>query len=801
MSDQQRNDRLDDENGSNAKKNESAAQDTPQVKESAGIPEGTARKESSAPDVRNIPEDDGKAVEKKKKKKKRTAGGRFWGKVGKLPPVRGLRTFFHNLARFPVLQSFFFAFMLFLVIDMLGHRSFFGGLLHFFMYPHLFLLNVLIIWVTFLPGLFLRRRYFVYMAVGALWLTLGVVNFVLLGMRVTPFEAVDIAIFKTGFSIIHMYMSVPEIVLCIAAIVLALILLVIMWFKVPRVKPPYKKGLISFPAAVVALALVLPLMKTTGVLPEQFHNLRDSYEKYGFVYSFCCSLFDRGIEKPDSYSDKTMDQLMAGYKGLTDDTDAKEPNIIFLQLESFFNLMDLDTVTFNEDPTPFFNSLKKTYPHGYLTVPSIGAGTANTEFESIAGMSLSFFGTGEYPYKTVLQDTVCEAMPHVLAERGYSSTAIHNHTGTFYDRHLVYAQLGFDRYIAREYMEGLENEEIWNPIGWVRDEILIREIMNTLCTTEKKDYIYAVSVQGHGGYPSYEVEGGDLGISIEDGLEDDDGRKYKFTYFANQMRDMDNFLRDLTEALSAYDEEVVLVMYGDHLPSLDLEMEDFKEDTVKDLFETEYIIWSNFALGTEGDAPLYRDLCAYQTGAYVLDLLGIHDGNLIRYHQTASENYLPITESKSYKKGLHMLQYDILYGEQYVYDGEMPYGKTDMQMGLYPITIERVEPIYHGFKIYGTHFTTYSYVLLNGSLLDDIMVDFEEGCFIVLEEDPLEDGDVITIIQQATDTTELSRVKFVYRKNAAGDEDATEPPTSEGIASPTEKNTEPSTEDSADDVT
>lgn len=706
--------------------------------------------------------------EKKEKKPSRvrrffSVFGRFFHRVSQTRVMQALYGFFKRLAKYPVWQSLFFAALLFLVIDILGHRSVIGGILHLFMYPHLFLLNTLIIWIFFLPGIFFKRRYFVYMAFGALWLTLGVINFVLLSMRVTPFEAVDIAIFKTGFAIIHMYMTPVEIALAAAAIIGAIILLVVMWFKVPRAVPHKRQGAIAFPAAVVALAIIVPLFRTTGIVPTHFHNLRDSYEKYGFVYCFSCSLFDRGIAEPDEYSKQAVQELMDGYGSLTDDEDAKQPNIIFLQLESFFNLEDLESVTFSEDPTPFFNSLKESCYHGYLTVPSIGAGTANTEFESITGMSLSFFGTGEYPYKTVLQDTACEAMPHVLRERGYTATAIHNHTGTFYDRHTVYSQLGFDRYIAREYMVGLEDDYYWNPIGWVRDEILTREIMDTLQTTPETDYVYAVSVQGHGGYPSYDLGGG-FGITVTNSGEIGSSRAYKFEYFANQMRDMDNFIRGLTEALTDYKketgEDVVLVMYGDHLPSLEIEEDEFKEGTVNNLFQTEYIIWSNFGIeeGTE-EEDLRQDLAAYQTGAYLLDLLGIHTGNLVRYHQTSDYNL--IEDDEAYKNGLHMLQYDILYGEQYVYEDGESYEQVDMKMGLFDITIDSVTPDVNGFTIDGKNFTIYSIVLLNGSRVD-FSIERGGGCIHVTDE-TLEDGDVIAVIQEATDTTELSRVELTYR--------------------------------------
>ena len=80
----------------------------------------------------------------------------------------------------------------------------------------------------------------------------------------------------------------------------------------------------------------------------------------------------------------------------------------------------------------------KNYSSGYFTVPAVGAGTANTEFESITGMSAKFFGPGEYPYKSVLLDKTFESIPYDLKEIGYSTHVIHNHRGVFYNRNQVF---------------------------------------------------------------------------------------------------------------------------------------------------------------------------------------------------------------------------------------------------------------------------------------------------------------------------------------------------------------------------
>ena len=98
------------------------------------------------------------------------------------------------------------------------------------------------------------------------------------------------------------------------------------------------------------------------------------------------------IEKTESNLPKTKE-------------DGKRPNILFLQLESFFDPTLVNYLDISEDPIPNFRKLMKEYSSGYYKVPSVGAGTANTEFETITGMSLHYFGPGEYPYKSILKET------------------------------------------------------------------------------------------------------------------------------------------------------------------------------------------------------------------------------------------------------------------------------------------------------------------------------------------------------------------------------------------------------------
>src|SRR5699024_1966295 len=113
----------------------------------------------------------------------------------------------------------------------------------------------------------------------------------------------------------------------------------------------------------------------------------------------------------------------------------------------------------------------------------------------------------------------------------------------------------------------------------------------------------------------------------------------------------------------------VLVMYGDHLPTLGLTVEDVSN---RYLFDTSYVIVDNIGLEKQD-----QTLCSYQIAAEVLDQVDIHVGTMMQYHQARRK-------TKWYLPDMELLQYDLLYGERYAYDmdGETPYETLDMQMGI-----------------------------------------------------------------------------------------------------------------------
>ena len=488
--------------------------------------------------------------------------------------------------------------------------------------PLVFAYNTMFIFTTMLIVYLFHRRCFWRVVVSVFWLFLGIVNCILLMNRVTPFTGPDLHMLTDGIAIMQKYLPFYGVVIgciLIGIVVLGLLILLVKGPKYEQ-KIKYRYVIPLVIAGFVAFGGVTQLALEKRVLSNYFGNIAFAYEDYGYPYCLATTIFNTGISEPRDYSEDEINRIEKTESNLPKTKeDGKRPNILFLQLESFFDPTLVNYLDISEDPIPNFRKLMKEYSSGYYKVPSVGAGTANTEFETITGMSLHYFGPGEYPYKSILKETTCESVPYVLKNLGYSTHAVHNNEANFYGRRSVFPNLGFDTFTSEEYMA---DENLQNPLGWVKDSVLTDEIIKCLDSTDSPDYVYTISVQGHGDYPSEPILD-NPSITVSGSPTDE--LNCKWEYYVNQIHEMDQFVKELTDALADYPEDVILVMYGDHLPTMGLTVEDLKN---KYLFQTEYVIWDNMGL-TKKD----ENLASYQIAAEVLDRVGIHEGAIMQYHQ------------------------------------------------------------------------------------------------------------------------------------------------------------------------
>ena len=681
--------------------------------------------------VKNLkPEDIKRHYQEKKARRQRILEQRRNSKFAKkMQPV------YKWMNRFSLVLHYLLACVLNFLIEMISRHSFFEAWSYMTETPFVFLFNAFLIFATFMIVYLFRRRVFVRILLSVFWLFLGTCNGYLLLKRVTPFNAQDLKVLSDALELTGNYFSGGELVLLIIGIVAVVLWVISMWRRGGQYTGKMHRiiALIGLIASIGAYVGLTDVAIDKRVISNYFGNIAFAYEDYGFPYCFAASLFNTGINQPSGYSEETMAEISNNGELTTSTTSLKSdemPNIIFVQLESYFDPTEVEWLRFSEDPIPNLRELYKNYSNGYFKVPSVGAGTANTEFEVLTGMNMRFFGPGEYPYKTYVKTNVLESAATALTSLGYGAEALHNNGGNFYSRAKVYNDMGFDHYTSKEFMNILKT----TPKGWATDDILVPNIMESMDTTEGQDFVFTVSVQGHGDYPTEPtLENPEIKVT---GVEDE-GKRNAWEYYVNEVHEMDKFVGELIEAVENRNEPSVVVFYGDHLPTLGLEAKDLKG---KYLYNTNYVIWDNIGLQKKDG-----NIAAYQIMAEVFDRLGIHSGTIFNYHQQRHQ-------TKNYLSDLELLQYDIMYGKQYVYEKNgAPITEGHMVMWVKDAEITGLVTQLNGnYSVYGENFTKQSKVFING---EKQTTKFLNNTRLDLKESELKDGDQIMVAQVGSSNT------------------------------------------------
>ncbi len=591
------------------------------------------------------------------------------------------------------------------IIESLSNERFWGGLSKAINDPYIFLCNMLIIASLVSIGAFLGRFRMIWVGVVIfICISLATVNYLLLCNRTLPFTAFDFHLLNMLPFIVKRYIK-PLLLAAICLTIVAAMLILVALFLRALSKPKEKHSKI-FATIYIVLMFSLTIgnisfARSAGILDTKFPCLPQSFIKNGYTYSFLLTL-NNGIERVDGYSSELIGSITSNF-AKTDNKAIKKPNIIFVQMESFFDLNALNNVSFSQNPVPNFSNLAEEYPSGLFTVPVLGAGTANTEFEVVTGMRVLDFGAGEYPYMTVLKTNTCESIANNLKKHGYTSHFIHNYKGSFYGRNNVYKNLGYDYFYSLEYMTGYSLTET----GWTKDDILLRYINESLDSTDDSDLITAISVQAHGGYETaaeYEKH-----ITVTDCK--DKSLLSQYEYYANQIYESDIFIGKLIESVSKRDEETILVIYGDHMPVLDITEENLNGRTE---YQTDYIIWNNMGIDYN-DENLY----SYQIGSKILESINIRDGVLNSCHQTYKDD-------DKYYYYLQALEYDMLYGKGYALDTKEAFPVSNMFVNRRSLKINNVSKIQNTknrYLIKGDGFTNKTFVKIKYRILPVDYID------------------------------------------------------------------------------
>ncbi len=314
--------------------------------------------------------------------------------------------------------------------------------------------------------------------------------------------------------------------------------------------------------------------------------------------------------------------------------------------------------------------------------------TANVEFEAFTGEPTEFLPYGTAPYTDLTEEIRhCGTIQKVLKKNGYKTIGLHTYDGEFYNRRENYKYLGFDEF---KDMNEMENPGYYGK--YVSDKTMTENIIKELEDNKngrKPVYIWALTMQNHTPYATSNYDEDALKIKVSGDMLSDEAMD-KLTAYVNGVYESDRCLKTLIDYLDNSETPTVLLFYGDHLPSLYEAYYDTGMITTKDtskwttlemyeMHQIPFFIYNNYNLKKEYSHN--EVIGAMLLGNRLLNEAGIKKTSYFNFLDTL--NYLAlrdrlfiddegnisegITEKCLEKANEHkMLQYDMLYGKNYI---------------------------------------------------------------------------------------------------------------------------------------
>lgn len=258
---------------------------------------------------------------------------------------------------------------------------------------------------------------------------------------------------------------------------------------------------------------------------------------------------------------RTPLQLDTAAQEWTSEELKRDPNLIVVLSEAFWDPTVIKGLTFSRDPIPTFHALQEKYTSGWMLSPQFGGGTANVELEVLTGNSMRFLPEDSIAYEEFIKHDV-DSLASILARQGYTSTAISPFYNWYFDSSNVYRHFGFSRFISFEFFN--PNEYVGPYIG---DHAVAKRIIEESERSAGADFIFANTMENHYHYWPGKFKKNTIDIK---GNMSAEAIGILETY-AQGASGADAMLQELVEHYSKVKEPTILVFFGDHLPSLEKE--------------------------------------------------------------------------------------------------------------------------------------------------------------------------------------------------------------------------------------
>lgn len=472
-----------------------------------------------------------------------------------------------------------------------------------FGYMALNVLGIFVIGLIFLFWLNSFRRGL--MAVTILFTSLSVSFYYVYKFRGEPLQLIDFFSFGTAMDVVGNYdFSFPRQMAVIVPLSLCLIALILHlpdWYLArKRVgKIAVRVGVGAFMVFGYFFYLNVNWNGNLGITTNLWMPI-ETYREYGNTVGFFCVAKYMRLTPPENYTvDKTREIAeTVEASGNSQEGKVKPVNIIAIMNESWADYRMVGELETNEEVMPFYDSMEENTIKGHTLVCIRGGGTAKTEYEFLTGNSVKRFPS-MVPYVSYFTHNQYSLVT-TLEAQGYESVAMHPNKGSNWKRTSAYRFLNFDTFYTIDDFDS-SDEKVRDYISDQANYEKIIEVVESKENSEDPLFLFDVTMQNHGGYTDENYEGE---IQVE-GYTNRASNQY-----LSLVHESDKALEYLISYFEDCDEPTLIVMFGDHYPTLPdsfteyisgSEYDDLSLDEQEMYFATPFFIWANYDIPEEED--------------------------------------------------------------------------------------------------------------------------------------------------------------------------------------------------------
>lgn len=454
--------------------------------------------------------------------------------------------------------------------------------------PTVMLFDVLLAGIIFCGLLFIFKKGWIAVTIqSVVYFTLSIVELFKYNTNGNHLILSEMKLFRSVKSLTSFaYIKITPVLVIYTLIVLSYMTAVFIFN--PKLKMKMAKRIVPAAACVVSCTVffavpsvadpVYSLFSVDSTAANNVFRLNQKFENNSFlafiVQTFSETISNR-IVKPESYSADTIDDLLDVEVEEETDDDFIKPNVIVVMSEAFADFRKFDELDLDTDAYDGYDAVAAEGFKGTAIVPTFASFTVRTEFELLFGLPVKSLNDPNMPQRMLLdreQPTIIQCYDDI----GYSTAYVHPFLSSFYSRKRVYSNFGFDTMIFDDsFTVPVEYEGTY-----ISDETVFSQIEKLIKDTDKPLYVHTTTMQNHQPY--------------SDGDNDEELSNY-----LDKIKITSDALKTFTEHLSEIDEPTVLLMVGDHFPSLKAENSvydriNINADNCSSVYEQSYIIWSNY---------------------------------------------------------------------------------------------------------------------------------------------------------------------------------------------------------------